>query len=109
MICKLFSAKVCAIASAAGKQPIASKSASTPTGLPPQQEAESQKTVQKAVEAAGNTKEAPDVKAGLNKSSESGNQYNPKVPEAPPPKPQTATQLAGGNGSSVLGMLKCYL
>ncbi|HBL57610.1 MAG TPA: hypothetical protein DDZ80_03360 [Cyanobacteria bacterium UBA8803] len=68
-----------------------------PTGLPAQPETESQKAAKQALEQAGTTKEPSDVKAGLNKSSEPGTKYDPQVPEAPPPKPQTATQLAGGN------------
>lgn len=63
-----------------------------PTGLPGESAATSEKTVAQAV-----TKETPDIKTELNQSGTSGNQYDPKVPETPPPKPQTATQLTGGN------------
>ncbi|MCP2731553.1 hypothetical protein [Limnofasciculus baicalensis] len=68
-----------------------------PTGLPGESAATSEKTVAQAVEKAGVTKETPDINTELNQSGTSGNQYDPKVPEIPPPKPQTATQLTGGN------------
>ena len=68
-----------------------------PTGLPGESAATSEKTAAQAVEKAGVTKEIPDINTGLNQSDTSGNQYDPKVPEIPPPKPQTATQLIGGN------------